>query len=532
MIGCSARAGGARRGCSTASRAVADAPKPLTPAPFQGTSPASAVSDEFQSFAWGSAVGADTDGAATAPPPLRPYTPPPPARAPAVPDTPVVGQPTPSRPGAVPPPAPPAPPAPEPAAAEEDPGFMTFGAPAPAPPTDALVPPPAQDEAPPAEAMEPPPAEAPTVEEPAEGSGFETYVAPPPLRPPTSEPEAAPAPETVAPPEPPPALPEPPVEAAPPIPEPVAVTPAPVPVPPAPEPVPAEPQVAATVMPDAVQNSLITPAPPVVPPRERKQKPERERKQKPEREREAGPKRNLFPVLVVAGAVLAAIVGFLAGGSGGSKSSSRTRSGGTPTVVAASPDVKAKVPSGWSKLGSAPAVPGMDLAEPVAFTPGGKGGGDLIEVGAVRKSADNSTLLSTGLIKAAGTLPAKEAVEVSGGIQGYRYRDLKLSGFSRPVTVFAVPTSAGVATLACVGAQATCDASINTMQLVSAKAFPVGPSSDYAKAVGAALGTLGKATKSGQAQLASAPTPKAQASAANGLSAAYSKAAKALGACR
>jgi hypothetical protein len=269
-------------------------------------------------------------------------------------------------------------------------------------------------------------------------------------------------------------------------------------------------------MPDAVQNSLITPAPPVAPPRERK----------PEREREAGPKRNLFPVLLVVGAVLAAVVGFLVGGSGGGKSST---GGGTPTVVAASPDVKAKVPSGWSKLGSAPAVPGMDLAEPVAFAPGGKAGGDLVELGAVRKSADNSTLLSTGLIKAAGTLPAKEAVEVSGGMQGYRYRNLRLSGFSRPVTVFAVPTSAGVATLACVGAQATCDASINTMQLVSAKAFPVGPSSDYAKAVGGALGTLRKATKSGQAQLGSAKTPKAQASAANGLSAAYGKAAKTLG---
>jgi hypothetical protein len=263
-----------------------------------------------------------------------------------------------------------------------------------------------------------------------------------------------------------------------------------------------------------VQNSLITPAPPAAPPRER------------EREREERPKRNLFPVLIIAGAVLAAIVGFLAGGSGGGKSSPNT---GALTVVAASPDVKAKVPSGWSKLASAPAVPGMDLADPVAFTPGGKEGGDLVLLGAVRKNADNSTLLSTNLIKAVGTLPAKEAVEVSGGLQGYRYRNVRVNGFNRPLTVFVVPTSAGVATFACAGAQTTCDGSANTMQLVSAKAFPVGPSADYAKAVGGALGALGKATKSGQATLTSAKTPKAQASAANALSAAYAKAGKTLG---
>jgi hypothetical protein len=95
--------------------------------------------------------------------------------------------------------------------------------------------------------------------------------------------------------------------------------------------------------------------------------------------------------------------------------------------------------------------------------------------------------------------------------------------------VYAVPTTAGVATLACVNAKATCDASANTMALVSAKSFPVGPSQDYAKAVGGALGALKKATKSGQAKLGSAKTPKAQASAAGALSAAYAKAAKALG---
>src|SRR3954463_9999422 len=49
-----------------------EAPNPLTPAPFQGTTAGAAASDEFQSFAWGQP--ADTDGPVAAP---APYTPPP-----------------------------------------------------------------------------------------------------------------------------------------------------------------------------------------------------------------------------------------------------------------------------------------------------------------------------------------------------------------------------------------------------------------------------------------------------------------------
>src|SRR6201991_3929269 len=103
-----------------------DGSKPLTPAPFQGTS-TEMDSEEFKSFAWG-APASDT-GAAAAPPM---YTPPPSESTPSIPE-PVVGPPTPMPSQAVP-----APPVsdPEPIV---DPGFVTFGQPAPPPPTDALL---------------------------------------------------------------------------------------------------------------------------------------------------------------------------------------------------------------------------------------------------------------------------------------------------------------------------------------------------------------------------------------------------------
>jgi hypothetical protein len=120
-------------------------------------------------------------------------------------------------------------------------------------------------------------------------------------------------------------------------------------------------------------------------------------------------------------------------------------------------------------------------------------------------------------------------VAIGEGLQAYRYRDVKLSGFDKPVTVYAVPTNQGVATMACVGlTAAVCDASANTLSLVSAKGFPVGPSADYAKTVGGAMGALSGAAKSGQSKLQSAKTPKAQAAAARQLNGAYGKAAGAL----
>ena len=161
-----------------------DTPAPLTPAPFQGTTSDAAVSDQFQSFAWGNAVTPD------APAPPGPDTPPPSDSAP-LPPEPTVGPPT---------------PAPGPGrrrrrrrAAESDgAGFVTFGAPA--APEAAEV---AQDDAPAAEA------EAPAVEEsqptephtePQENEGFETYIAPAPLRPPTDDapPDAPAIPEPAA----------------------------------------------------------------------------------------------------------------------------------------------------------------------------------------------------------------------------------------------------------------------------------------------------------------------------------------------
>ena len=480
-----------------------DTPAPLTPAPFQGTTSDAAVSDEFQSFAWGNAVTPDQQA------PPGPATPPPSQSIP-VPPEPTVGPPTPA-PG---PAVTPAGTAPD----DGDSGFVTFGAPAAepeAPEVQSGDPLGAEASAAPAPAeVEPPVVAEPAPEAPAEETedgGFETYIAPAPLRPPTDDQE-----EPTVVPEPPPA------PAPTPVPEPAAAAPPPPPPPPPPAPAPPAPQddLAETVMPASV-----TPPPPVEEkpaPAERKE-PEPPKPAKPAKQRKGG-KGPLIGFGIAA--VIAAVLGFvIGGGSGGSED----EGGGAPTVAATSADLTAKFPSDWKKLAEAPEIPGYTFTAPITEAPGGAQGGESVVVGQVKEGANNPTLLPGGFLDAlgldAGEVPPREAVRlVDNKLEAYRYQNLRPRGLDQPVTLFTVPTSAGVATVACVDPSADCESIANTLKLNAGEAFPVGPSKAYADAVGKTLGTLDKKVAAGNKQLAAADTPKQQAAAAKDLSAAYKSA--------
>jgi protein kinase-like protein len=484
-----------------------DTPAPLTPAPFQGTTSDAAVSDEFQSFAWGNAVTPEQ-----APP--GPATPPPSQSIP-VPPEPVVGPPTPEPGPAV------AADGSGPATTDDsiDSGFVTFGAPAAepeapeaeAPPVEAgdpLSAEPAAEAAAPAQPTEPAtqPTEPSDQPEEEEG-GFETYIAPAPLRPPTDDQEE------------PTVVPEPPAPAPEPIPEPAAAAPPPPPPPPPAPPAPVAPQddLAATVMP-----SSVTP-----PPVEEKPKPV-ERKPEPEPAKPAKERKGGKGALIGFGiaAVIAAVLGFvIGGGSGGTEE----EGGGAPTVAASNADVETKFPSDWKKISDVPQIPGMQFASPVAQAPGGAAGGESVVVGQVKEGANNSTLLPAGFLTALGLdpgeVPPRKAVRlVDNKLEAYRYANLRPNGLDQPVTLFTVPTSEGVATVACVDPSADCESIANTLKLNAGNAFPVGPSKEYAAGLGKTLGSLDKQVAAGRKELQGASTPKAQAAAAKDLSAAYKSA--------
>jgi hypothetical protein len=225
------------------------------------------------------------------------------------------------------------------------------------------------------------------------------------------------------------------------------------------------------------------------------------------------PARNPLPIVIGAGVVIAAILGFVLGSSGGGEAN-------PGEIVKSNAAMKLKVPGAWADA-PPPQIPGLTLSDPKAAT----GEGSTVSFGTVR-GANTPSLLPPALIQAAGGVPKnRTAVKLgAGGVQAYRYGDVRLQGLNQPVTLYTVPTAQGVVTVACVPSSNTCDGVANTLDLLGSDTFPVGPSDDYAKAVGDAFGALNTAVAAGQAKLAKAKTPAAQAAAARGLQNAYRRA--------
>ena len=116
-------------------------------------------------------------------------------------------------------------------------------------------------------------------------------------------------------------------------------------------------------------------------------------------------------------------------------------------------------------------------------------------------------------------------------INSLNFMDLHVRGLAGTVTVYASPTSVGVATLACHTTAPTpgfadeCDQVVATLRLVDVTAYPLGPSAAYGRTLSATFASLDRAAAPALAQLRSASTPSAQAAAARQLAGDYSQAA-------
>jgi hypothetical protein len=242
------------------------------------------------------------------------------------------------------------------------------------------------------------------------------------------------------------------------------------------------------------------------------------------------PKKVSPALMAVAGLVaIAAIVGgFLAGGSGSSKSNvpanNSSASAGPLTVT---------FPDAWARQSSPPPLPGYTFKDPIALAPksGGYSAGS-VTTGLVNGGNNSFLLPAPLLVKLAGSLPKPDAVKL-GNLQAFRYKDLKPQGSQNPVTIYAVPTTAGVATVVCSApaAQAAsfaadCDRVASTLTLSNATAYELGVPKAYAGGLNAALAKLKAQRGAALAKLKSAKTPAAQAGAARQAAAAYGAAAR------
>jgi serine/threonine protein kinase len=156
-------------------------------------------------------------------------------------------------------------------------------------------------------------------------------------------------------------------------------------------------------------------------------------------------------------------------------------------------------------------------------------------IAAGRLDASGPTLLPDGLTGSLDRVPRPARVRL-GELEALRYDDLRPSGGSGALRVYAVPTSAGVLGVICAAPQAAlralagdCESVAQTLKLRGgARGFPVGPSAAYAAALGKALRPLGAQRKAARAQLTAARTPAGQGSSARLVGEAYRRAAAAL----
>jgi tRNA A-37 threonylcarbamoyl transferase component Bud32 len=230
------------------------------------------------------------------------------------------------------------------------------------------------------------------------------------------------------------------------------------------------------------------------------------------------------------------------GSDPGESSGSAPRTAGAPVVAVPTASVTGrqvalKVPRGWSRLRSVPDL-GLPLSGAIALAPRGGSANRVVEFGVMKNgTASNSALLPAAFLgsigQQAGTIPARTAVRLPAQrLAAWRYANLRPGGTGRQLTVYAVPTTDGVATVACAASSGQadafagqCGAIAGTLELVSGRPYPVGPSATYASVLNTAFGTLQQATTSQEATLAAAQTVSGQASAARALAGDYQAAA-------
>jgi serine/threonine protein kinase len=248
-----------------------------------------------------------------------------------------------------------------------------------------------------------------------------------------------------------------------------------------------------------------------------------------------GRRRHLRHWLVAAAALVAVAAlgaaGYaVAGSSGGNPTTMQTSTQRAPKLVSeSSAGLGVSFLDTWRRSEGDPAIPGIEAADAVVLEPVANAG----EAGLVAALLDSTgpTLLPNELLERLDRRPQGEGVRL-GEFDAYRYSELAPEGFDGQLSVFAAPTTNGVATIACWsrGAldeiAADCDRISASLTLAEGDPVAIGPSEGLARALNRALRPLENARAAGRRKLADADTPRAQAAAAADIAAAFALAAR------
>jgi len=207
------------------------------------------------------------------------------------------------------------------------------------------------------------------------------------------------------------------------------------------------------------------------------------------------------------------------------------QSGAQTAVVlahpASNPDLVLGVPADWRRSSSDLAVTALGLRDAIVLLPGSIGGATIM---AGMSSATGATLLPAALTQRLDRVPRPASVRLD-RMTALRYADLPVGGLTRRMTIFAVPTSRGVLTLACLAPprdaaalRPVCDRVAQSLRLKRGRALASGPSARYQAGLNALVGTLDAVRADERAKLASAGRASQQARRAERLADAYAQA--------
>jgi hypothetical protein len=224
----------------------------------------------------------------------------------------------------------------------------------------------------------------------------------------------------------------------------------------------------------------------------------------------------------------AAILGYLVG-HGHARAPVRERS-----LTASAANVLLQVPGSWQVVSSAPAVPGLSLAQSIALAPGGNSAQAGLLAGAL--PAGESSPLPKGLLGRTRTLPAIAVVGLQ-EVQAYRYTNFDIPGYDRTLELYVVPNPGGQANaLACYGSSAqaaelsVCRHMVATLTLAGqSRNFDLTPEPAYAAALDAAISRLDRVRAALRHGMAPGTAPQTVHRLSLRLAGAFAQAAKSVG---
>ena len=246
---------------------------------------------------------------------------------------------------------------------------------------------------------------------------------------------------------------------------------------------------------------------------------------------EAPARRAGTPVLIAAAALLAILVvvaGYLIGSSGGGDSEETTPVASGSGGVATGGSLEIKFPATWRQVSESPAIPGLELRNPIGLNERGAPKTNGLSAGVT--DATGPALLPTSFLSLLDEAPPRDDAVKLGQVDAYRYEGLKPEGFDGSLTLYVAPTTDGVATVACAAGSGaaeflpSCEGVATGLRLVNTEAYALGADDDYLAQLDETIGDLNSASKKGVAALKKAKTPSKQASAAQSLSKSYAQA--------